>query len=99
LLDSVPRQMLLYEHFGWADAVPRYWHLPLVIGEDGRRLAKRHGDTRISTWRERGVAAGEILTLLARWCGIEWPGRVNTAADLLDRFDINRLPREPIVYR
>src|SRR4051812_24839666 len=45
LLDSTPRQMLIYRALGLVDRVPSYYHLPLVVGTDGRRLAKRHGDT------------------------------------------------------
>jgi glutamyl-tRNA synthetase len=96
LLDSTPRQILLYRAFEWEARLPRYYHLPLVVGTDGRRLAKRHGDTRLATYREAGVSAGRVLALMARWCGIE--GKVERAADLLGRFDLARVPRDPIVF-
>ena len=95
LMDSAARQILLYEALGLADAVPRYWHLPLVIGTNGRRLAKRHGDTRLTFYRRVGVSQGRVLALLAKWCGMEC-GREATLDDLLARFDLNRVPREPI---
>ena len=99
LLDSAPRHMLLYEALGLAERVQAYYHLPLVTGPDGRRLAKRHGDTRLSTYRELGVPPGRVLALLARWSGMD----VGVADDgvrpreLLSRFDLARLPRTPIV--
>ena len=43
LLDSTPRQILLYRALGLEDRIPKYTHLPLVVGADGLRLAKRHG--------------------------------------------------------
>ena len=99
LLDSTPRQILLYRALGLADKIPRHFHFPLVVGTDGRRLAKRHGDTRLSFYREQGVTASRILALLARWCGIE-PGEAGIrAADLLDSFRIERVPRDRIVFR
>lgn len=98
LVESTPRQILLYRALGWEGRIPDYWHLPLVVGTDGRRLAKRHGDTRLVHYRERGVAAGRVLELLGRWCGIEDAGGVGTAGDLLERFDIATLPRERIVF-
>jgi glutamyl-tRNA synthetase len=99
LIDSTPRQILLYRALGLEDRIPTYCHVPLVIGPDGRRLAKRHGDTRLASYRSAGVPAGRILALLARWCGIsDVTGDAVTARDLLGRFDLARLPRNPIVF-
>lgn len=98
LLDSTPRQMLLYEALGMSQRVPTYYHLPLVTGADGRRLAKRHGDTRLSYYRDRAVSPGRIVSLLARWCGMPDVSEAVTPRSLLDRFDLNALPRAPIVF-
>jgi glutamyl-tRNA synthetase len=92
LLDSTPRQILLYEALGAGDRVPHYTHVPLVVGSDGRRLAKRHGDTRVSTYRQLGVPASRIMDLLARWCGIDDPGRA------IQSFDLARLEKCPIIF-
>lgn len=98
LLDSVPRQALLYEALGWSSAVPQYFHLPLVVGTDGRRLAKRHGDTRVALYRELGVSRGRLLRLLARWLGIEVAADTIDASDLIAAFDLRRIPKTPIVF-
>ena len=63
LLDSTPRQILLYRALGLPEEVPQYLHLPLVVGQDGRRLAKRHGDTRLATYRSLGVSSKRMLAL------------------------------------
>jgi glutamyl-tRNA synthetase len=97
LIDSTPRQMLLYRALGMQAAIPRYTHLPLVLGPDGRRLAKRHGDTRLSRYRELGVSPQRVLALLGRWCGIEPDREEATIGQLLERFSLDRLPRHPIV--
>ena len=97
LIDSTPRQILLYRALGMPERVPKYWHLPLVVGTDGRRLAKRHGDTRLAYYRERGVAAERVVGLLARWSGIE-AGEEISAAGGVARFDVGRLPKEQIVF-
>ena len=89
LTDSTPRQILLYQALGFADRVPRYSHVPLVIGTDGRRLAKRHGDTRIAHYRELGVSAERVRSLLAKWCGID---------DVQSEFTLANLPRTPIQF-
>lgn len=97
LLDSTPRQILLYRALGLEASIPAYYHLPLVIGPDGRRLAKRHGDTRLSYYRNAGVPAERVLSLLTTWLGIKANGPV-MLANLLDRFDLRNIPRDPIVF-
>src|SRR5262249_43261879 len=72
LVPSTPRQLLLYEVLGLQP--PRFIHVPLVVGPDGRRLAKRHGDTRLSALRNAGVRPEALLGLLAWSCG--WLPRI-----------------------
>ena len=99
LLDSTPRQILLYRALGLTDRIPEYTHVPLVVGADGRRLAKRHGDTRLRHYREQGVSAGRVLSLLARWCGMTLPDDDRkTANDLLRSFKLDAVPRSPIIF-
>ena len=68
LLPSAFRQLELYDFFGWTP--PAFAHVPLVVGPDGRRLAKRHGDTRLATLRQAGVTPQELTGLLAWSCGL-----------------------------
>jgi glutamyl-tRNA synthetase len=96
LVDSTPRQILLYEALGASDRIPRYTHLPLVVGPDGLRLAKRHGDSRLSTYRAAGVSRERILSLLAKWCGID--GKVHHPRELMDQFSLQNVPKEPIIF-
>jgi glutamyl-tRNA synthetase len=98
LVDSTPRQILLYRALGLGARLPNYCHLPLVIGEDGRRLAKRHGDTRLAFYRQQGASASRLLALLAKWCGMGEDVQAKSAAELIKDFDLNKLPREAIVF-
>lgn len=98
LIDSTPRQIMLYRALGLADRIPRYTHLPLVVGTDGRRLAKRHGDTRIATFKANGAKPTNVLRLLARWCGMDQNIDAISARDLLDGFDILKVSKEQIVF-
>lgn len=95
LVASTPRQLLLYEALGLT--APRFAHLPLVVGPDGRRLAKRHGDTRLSALREAGVAAEALVGLLAWSCGWLEEARPITARELLPRYRLGAVPRAPFV--
>jgi len=97
LLDSTPRQILLYRALGLEAMIPAYYHLPLVIGPDGRRLAKRHGDTRLATYRAAGVSADRLRAMLARWLGVN-AGESISMAELLAAFKLENVPREKIVW-
>jgi glutamyl-tRNA synthetase len=95
LVASTPRQLLLYQALGWTP--PRFAHVPLVVGPDGRRLAKRHGDTRLITLRAAGVRSEALVGLLAWSCG--WLPRPEpvTPRDLLPAFRLDAVPRNPFV--
>ena len=74
-----------------------YCHVPLVVGPDGKRLAKRHGDTRLAAYREAGRRPEEILGLLAASCGWAKAGESVTLADLLPRFNLATIPHRPFM--
>lgn len=95
LLRSAARQLLLYRMLSFGPE-PTYTHVPLVLGPDGRRLAKRHGDTRIAAYRERGVAAERVIGLLAFWCGLCPAPTPLPIGEFLDRFDLSKLPHKPV---
>ncbi len=95
LLASSPRQTLLYR--AMRQTPPRFTHVPLVVGPDGRRLAKRHGDTRLSSLRNAGVKAEALLGLLGWSCG--WLSKPEPIAtiDLIPLFRVDSIPKEPFV--
>ena len=96
LLSSTARQTLLYELLGAPS--PAWWHVGLVIGPDGRRLAKRHGDTRVRSYRDAGVSPERVLALMHRWCG---GSRVDhmSAETFLQSFDARTLLPGDIVFQ
>jgi glutamyl-tRNA synthetase len=100
LLDSAARQLLLYRALGYAPE-PRHLHLPLVLGPDGKRLAKRHGDTRVDHYRALGVPAAAVVGLIARWCGAPLPpaerGEIS-APEFLDVFDLTKMPAQSVTF-
>ncbi|RME74121.1 MAG: tRNA glutamyl-Q(34) synthetase GluQRS [Planctomycetota bacterium] len=94
LLPSTPRQILLYRALGHEP--PAFVHLPLVVGPDGRRLAKRHGDTRIAAIRAAGARPAALLGWLARSLGIDVDAVEHPEA-LLAAFRLDAVPPEPCV--
>ena len=95
LLGATHRQILLQRALGLP--TPAYAHVPLVVAEDGRRLAKRHGDTRLSALRALGRTPSEIVGLLAHWCGWADLGAHVHPAELLPKFSFGTLNPSPAV--
>jgi glutamyl-tRNA synthetase len=93
LADSTPRQILLARLLSLPE--PTFAHVPLVLGPDGRRLAKRHGAVALS---DRDEGPDEVRAWMARTLGLAEVGETPTPVDLVIRFEPERLPREPTVW-
>lgn len=91
LLETTPRQLLLARLLGLP--APSYAHVPLVLGADGARLAKRHGAVTLGE-----LAPADALGWMARSLGLAEEGERVDLALLLDRFDPARLPTEVTVW-
>jgi glutamyl-tRNA synthetase len=93
LLPSTARQILVYRALGLDP--PRFAHVPLVVGEDATRLAKRHGALSLGELRERGADPRAVAGLLAEISGLAPPGVRVHPRDLVAGFDLARIARAP----
>ena len=96
LLPATPQQLLLYRALGLKE--PKFFHVPLVVGPDGRRLAKRHGDTRIASFREDGMNPEVVIGYLAWSIGMNPDKKPISLAALTAIFDPTRIPHSPLVF-
>jgi glutamyl-tRNA synthetase len=93
LVPSTPRQILLYRALGCG--VPEFGHVPVVVGPDGRRLAKRDQSIKLATLRDEGIDPRWLIGWLAQSCGWadaivpSWPG------EWVGRAPLDALPKEP----
>lgn len=95
LLSSAARQLLLQKTLGLMQ--PDYIHTPILTGGDGRRLAKRHGDTTIRRFREAGVAPRRVAGWLASVSGLADCGASAHPRELLQKYHLQRIPSERVV--
>ena len=97
LLSSTPKHILLSE--GMGGTAPRYAHLSLLMGPDGKKLSKRHGHTAISAYREAGYLPEALVNYLAL---LGWnPGDDETVlplADMIERFDLDTVSKNPAIF-
>lgn len=95
LWPSTFRQKQLIDRLGYR--CPEYAHVPLVTGTDGRRLAKRHGDTRLSQYREQGRSPWGIIGWAAHTAGIVSEGAEVRPQELVASFRWERVSRSVVV--
>jgi glutamyl-tRNA synthetase len=93
LLPSAARQYLVQQALGLPH--PRWWHMPLVTDDLGRRFAKRSDDVSLSRLRSAGIDPRALVAWVARRSGIESPEPA-TARDFVAAFAMERVPREPV---
>ena len=97
-LSSTPKYTLLYKAFGWEE--PKYIHLPLITGEDHKKLSKRSGNTVIfSDFIEQGFVPEALLNYIAL---LGWNSADNreilSLKELIEEFDYHRISKSPAVF-
>lgn len=93
LLSSTPRQLHIADLLGLPR--PAHAHVPLVLGPDGERMAKRHGAVTLDDRRALGETPALVLSRLAASLGLAEPGELRTPGELVERFDPATLPLDP----
>jgi len=102
-LSSTPLHVILYKSFGWTP--PEFCHLPMVMGQDGKKLSKRHGATSIDEFRKQGYLPEALINYVALLGasyeeGSRPEGRADiyTLDELSSRFSLEKLNKAPAVF-
>jgi glutamyl-tRNA synthetase len=86
-ISNTPKQILLYQ--AMSAAIPRFAHVPLILGSDKKRLSKRHGATSVTEYQRQGYLGGAMTNFLAL---LGWsPGgdqEIFTHDELVERFTL-----------
>jgi len=96
-LASTPLHVIMYKAFGWTP--PEFCHLPMVMGQDGKKLSKRHGATSIDEFRRQGYLPDALINYVALLGASYEEGKdIYTLDELAQRFSIDKLNKAPAVF-
>ena len=96
-LSNTPRQIAVYRALGWE--VPKFAHISLILGEDHKKMSKRHGATSVTQYEQMGFlpeAVFNFLALLGWSAGDE--DEIMTKEQIIERFDLNAVSKSPAVF-
>ncbi len=97
-IPNTPKQILIYEALGFE--VPKFAHLPVILGEDRSKLSKRHGAVSVMNYREEGYLPEALFNYL---CLLGWspPGterEIFSKEELIKLFDLKDVNSAPAVF-
>ncbi len=94
---NTPRQVLLYRAL--EKRLPKFAHLPMILGDDRSRLSKRHGATSVQEYKRLGYTADGLVNYLAL-LGWSLDGKTEffTRRALIDKFSLKRVSKNPAAF-
>lgn len=96
-ISNTPKQILLYQALEFQ--IPKFAHLPLILGPDRSRLSKRHGAVALSEYRRQGFLPEAMFNFLAL---LGWsPGdnrEILTKKELINLFDLDRIKKANAIF-
>jgi glutamyl-tRNA synthetase len=95
-LNNTPRQINILRAMG--KEPPQYAHVPMILGDDGTRLSKRHGAVSVMEYRRQGVLPEALLNYLVRLGWSHGNQEVFSLDDMIELFDISNVNRAPSAF-
>jgi len=95
-INNTPRQINIFKAL---DAkVPQYGHVPMILGDDGKKLSKRHGAVSVMQYRDDGYLPQAVLNYLVRLGWSHGDQEVFSVSDMIDLFDVNEINKAPSAF-
>jgi glutamyl-tRNA synthetase len=96
-LSSTPIHVIIYDTFGWEP--PMFCHLPMVVGEDGKKLSKRHGSTSVDEFRRQGYLPEALINYIALVGASYEDGKdIYKLEELVNSFSLDKLNKASGVF-
>ncbi|GAB6124532.1 glutamate--tRNA ligase [Humidesulfovibrio idahonensis] len=93
---NTPRQVLLYQAFGWD--VPNFGHVPMILGPDKAKLSKRHGALSVMEYKVMGYLPEALVNYLARLGWSHGDQEIFSREELINLFSTGNLGNSPSVF-
>ncbi|MFC1637692.1 glutamate--tRNA ligase [Candidatus Margulisiibacteriota bacterium] len=95
-LSNSPRQILLYQAFGWE--LPKFAHIPMILGKDKARLSKRHGATSVIAYSDLGYLPEAVLNYIAKLGWGHGDDEIFSREDLIQKFSLKGVSKSSAVF-
>ncbi|MEA3494298.1 MAG: glutamate--tRNA ligase, partial [Candidatus Margulisiibacteriota bacterium] len=95
-LSNTPRQILLYQAFGWK--LPQFAHIPMILGKDKARLSKRHGATSVIDYSGMGYLPEAMLNYIARLGWGHGDEEIFSREKLIEMFTLEGVGKTPAIF-
>jgi glutamyl-tRNA synthetase len=95
-VNNTPRQINIYEALGVA--VPKFGHVPMILGPDGEKLSKRHGAVSVTQYDEDGYLPEALVNYLARLGWAHGDDEVFSVEQFVEWFDLGHISRSPAQF-
>lgn len=95
-LSNTPRQILLYQAFGWK--IPRFGHIPMILGKDKARLSKRHGAKSVTEYEKEGFLPEAMVNFLSRLGWGHKDQEIFLREELAQLFTLEKVTKSPAVF-
>jgi len=95
-VNNTPRQILMYQALGFD--VPKFAHVPMILGSDKARLSKRHGATSVMAYKEMGYLPEALVNYLVRLGWSHGDQEIFSPKELIEHFDFSAVGKSPAVF-
>ncbi|MCE3040189.1 glutamate--tRNA ligase [Helicobacter anatolicus] len=95
-LSNTPKQIVVYQALGFE--IPKFYHVPMILGSDGAKLSKRHGAMSVMEYKELGYLPEALLNFLVRLGWSYQNDEIFSLKDMLEKFDAKDLNTSPSCF-
>lgn len=95
-INNTPKQINLYEALGWD--VPKFAHVPMILGSDGSRLSKRHGALNLLSYRDDGFLPEALLNYLVRLGWSNGDQEIFSIGEMIELFELENINNSPASF-